>query len=226
MEIVERYNDPQENARVAEDALQARIWTMLPGIVQSVTVSGGVPVASVQLAIKGYDNHPDGTRTFHDLPILPHCPIVFPRGGGYSMTFPIKKGDECMVQFASRSIDEWWQTGKGQPPYDFRKHDLSDGVCFVGLTSRAKPLSGISTSTAQFRSDDGATLVELNASGHAVRIVGSGGITLDGPVHVTGAITADSTITAKGDVKAGGISLQNHKHSGVQPGGGMTGGPQ
>lgn len=226
MEIVERYNDPQENTRVAEDALQARIWTMLPGIVQSVTVSGGVPVASVQLAIKGYDSNPDGTRTFHDIPILPHCPIVFPRGGGYSMTFPIKKGDECMVQFASRSLDEWWQTGKGQPPYDFRKHDLSDGVCFVGLTSRAKPLSGISTSTAQFRSDDGATMVELDAAGHAVRIVGSGGITLDGPVHATGAITADSTITAKGDVKAGSISLQSHKHSGVQPGSGMTGGPQ
>ena len=226
MEIVERYNDPQENARVAEDALQSRIWTMLPGIVQSVTVSGGVPVAAVMLAVKGYDSNPDGTRTFHDLPILPHCPIVFPRGGGYSMTFPIKKGDECMVQFASRSLDEWWQTGKGQPPYDFRKHDLSDGVCFVGLTSRAKPLSGISTSTAQFRSDDGATLVELNASGHSVRIVGSGGITLDGPVHATGAITADSTITAKGDVKGGGISLHSHKHSGVQPGGGMTGGPQ
>ena len=226
MEIVERYNDPQENARVAEDALQSRIWTMLPGIVQSVTVSGGVPVAAVMLAVKGYDSNPDGTRTFHDLPVLPHCPIVFPRGGGYSMTFPIKKGDECMVQFSSRSLDEWWQTGKGQPPYDFRKHDLSDGVCFVGLTSRAKPLPGISTSTAQFRSDDGSTMVELNASGHAVRIVGSGGITLDGPVHATGAITADSTITAKGDVKAGSISLQSHKHSGVQPGSGMTGGPQ
>lgn len=226
MEIVERYNDPQENMRVAEDALQSRIWTMLPGIVQSVTVSGGVPVAAVKLAIKGYDNHPDGTRTFHDLPILPHCPIVFPRGGGYSMTFPIKKGDECMVQFSCRSLDEWWQTGTGQPPYDFRKHDLSDGVCFVGLTSRAKPLSNISTTTAQFRSDDGATLVELDASGRAVRIVGSGGITLDGPVHITGAQTNDSTITAQGDVKAGSISLQNHKHSGVQPGSGTTGGPQ
>lgn len=226
MEIVERYNDPQENLRVAEDALQSRVWTMLPGIVQSVTVSGGVPVASVKLATQGYDTAPDGSRTFHDLPTLPHCPIWFPRGGGYSMTFPVKKGDECMVMFASRSIDEWWQTGQAQPAYDMRKHDLSDGICVVGLTSRARPLSNISTSTAQFRSDDGATLVELNASGHAVRIVGSGGITLDGPVHATGAITADSTITAKGDVKAGSISLQSHKHSGVQPGSGMTGGPQ
>lgn len=220
MEIVERYNDPQENLRVAEDALQARIWTMLPGVVKSFTVTNGVPVASVLLAIKGYDSNPDGTRTYHDLPILPHCPVVFPRGGGYSMTFPVKAGDECMVQFASRSLDEWWQTGKGQPPYDFRKHDLSDGVCFVGLTSRAKPLTGISSSTAQFRSDDGQTLVELNASGKAVRIVGHGGITLDGPV------TATSTITASGDVKGAGISLSIHKHGGVQSGDSITGVPE
>ncbi len=219
MEIVERYNDPQENLRVAEDALQARIWTMLPGVVQSFTVANGVPVASVKLAIKGYDSASDGTRTFHDLPILPHCPVVFPRGGGYSMTFPIKAGDECMVQFSSRSLDEWWQTGKGQPPYDFRKHDLSDGVCFVGLTSRAKPLSGISAATAQFRSDDGATLVELNASGKTVRIVGQGGITLDGPV------TATSTITATGDVVGAGISLSNHTHIG-HGSGNPTGEPQ
>lgn len=226
MEIVERYNDPQENLRVAEDALQSRMWTMLPGIVQSVTVSGGVPVASVKLATQGYDTAPDGSRTFHDLPTLPHCPIWFPRGGGYSMTFPIKKGDECMVMFASRSIDEWWQTGQAQPAYDMRKHDLSDGICVVGLTSRARPLSNISTSTAQFRSDDGATLVELNAAGKAVRIVGSGGITLDGPVHVTGAVTADSTITASGDVKGDGISLKNHVHSGVESGSSTTGAPE
>lgn len=226
MEIVERYNDPQENLRVAEDALQSRVWTMLPGIVQSVTVSGGVPVASVKLATQGYDTAPDGSRTFHDLPTLPHCPIWFPRGGGYSMTFPVKKGDECMVMFASRSIDEWWQTGQAQPAYDMRKHDLSDGICVVGLTSRARPLSNISTSTAQFRSDDGATLVELNAAGKAVRIVGSGGITLDGPVHVTGAVTADSTITASGDVKGDGISLKNHVHSGVESGSSTTGAPE
>ncbi len=226
MEIVERYNDPQENTRVAEDALQSRIWTMLPGIVQSVTVSGGVPVASVLLAIKGYDSNPDGTRTFHDLPILPHCPIVFPRGGGYSMTFPIKKGDECMVQFSCRSLDEWWQTGKGQPPYDFRKHDLSDGVCFVGLTSRAKPLQNIHPIRAQFRADDGETFIELDKDGKAVNIVAPGGTYINGPLHVTGPQTNESTITAQGDVKSGGISLQSHKHSGVQPGSGMTGGPQ
>lgn len=41
-----------------------------------------------------------------------------------------------------------------------------------------------------------------------------------------GKITFDGDIEVTGDVKAGGISLKNHVHGGVQPGGGTTGLPQ
>lgn len=225
IDIRERYNDHQENTRVAEDALQSRIWTVLPGVIVSFTVADGAPVASVKLAVKGYDSANDGSRSFHDLPTLPHCPVVFPRGGGCSLTFPVNTGDECMVLFSSRSIDEWWQSGIGQPPFDYRQHDLSDGLCFVGLTSKARPLANISTAAAQLRSDDGTTLIELNASSKEVRIVATGGITLDGPVNITGAVTTESTITAQGDVKSGNISLTNHEHP-VTEAPGTTGTPQ
>jgi hypothetical protein len=37
--------------------------------------------------------------------------------------------------------------------------------------------------------------------------------TIHGPLHVTGAITADQTITASGEVKSGNIGLQAHHHT-------------
>jgi phage baseplate assembly protein gpV len=46
------------------------------------------------------------------------------------------------------------------------------------------------------------------------------------PVEIDGALTVKSTVTATGDVKAGGISLQQHKHGGVQSGNSTTGVPQ
>lgn len=45
-------------------------------------------------------------------------------------------------------------------------------------------------------------------------------------VKVKGDITQDGNMTSTGDHKAGGISLTEYTHTGVQPGGGNTGQPQ
>ncbi|MFS8371209.1 Gp138 family membrane-puncturing spike protein [Acetobacter indonesiensis] len=226
MDIRERYRDHQADIHVALDSLQSRIWTMLPGVIASFSIEGGSPFARVRLAVKGHDITDAGERVAHDMPILPHCPVIFPRGGGCSLTFPVSAGDECMVIFGARSIDEWWQNGVAQPSYDARKHDLSDGVALVGLTSKARPLSSISLSSVQLRADDGKTVFELNPVQQSVNITAPGGITLAGPVHCTGPVTADDTVTAKGDVAGKGISLSTHPHSGVQSGSSDTGPPK
>lgn len=225
MDLRERFSDPQEGARIIQDSVQGRMWTMLPGIVQSFSIENGAPFVSVQPAVKGIRVADDQTVTSVDLPLLPHCPVLYPRGGGCSLTFPIVAGDECMVVFGSRSIDEWWQNGEAQPAYDLRQHDLSDGIAIIGLTSLKRPLSNISTTSTQLRSDDGRTVIDLNASSGVVTITVPNGLNVVGPMHVTGPVTADSTITAMGDIKAGSISLEGHVHSGVQSGSGKTGMP-
>ncbi len=53
-------------------------------------------------------------------------------------------------------------------------------------------------------------------------ITGTGGMAISGG---NGA-TVDGSLTTTGDVKAAGISLDNHTHSGVQTGSGSTGKPQ
>jgi len=216
-DLRERYADREEMQRTWLDSLQSRLWTALPGVIQSVTWDNGAPFAAVKIAAKINAIADDLTRTAMDFPILPHCPLHFPRGGGFSLTFPVSAGDECLVVFASRSIDEWWQNGEGQPQYDTRRHDLSDGIAFVGLTSNARPQSNISTTSTQLRSDDGGTVLDL----------AKGAITLTAAlVTINGSVQINGSASATGDIVGGGISLDKHAHTGVESGSGTSGPPE
>lgn len=151
---------------------ETSLWTAMPAIVQQFD-----PVAMTVDAtpsIKGKQVLEDGTVQLVTMPTLLDCPVVFPHGGGASITFPIKPGDECLVVFASRDIDLWWQNGGIQPPQELRMHDLSDGFAVLGVYSQPKRLSAVSTSAVQLRSDDGAAFFELNPSTHNFTLNTSG----------------------------------------------------
>lgn len=188
----------------------------MPGIIQSFDPD--TVTAVVQPAIRSVQKNDDGTTTTSDYPLLVGVPVIFPRGGGCSLTFPVNEGDECLLIFSDRCIDFWWQSGGIQEPGDERMHELSDAFCIVGPQSQTQKISGISTSAAQLRTDDGGAFIEI-AAGGAVTIT-SPQITINGPVKVNGAITST------GDQTAAGISQVNHTHSGVQSGGSSTGKPQ
>ncbi|HDK6931978.1 TPA: translation initiation factor IF-2 [Klebsiella pneumoniae] len=196
--------------------LSEQMRVALPGIIQSFDPESLTAV--VQPAIRYIERDNDGNKSTKDYPLLVDVPVVFPRGGGCTLTFPVKAGDECLVIFADRCIDFWWQSGGIQEPVDGRMHDLSDAFCIVGPQSQAKKIGGISTTAAQLRTDDGSAIIEL-AAGGAVTIT-SPQITINGPLQVNG------EITSTGDQLAGGISQIGHTHGGVEPGGGSTGAPQ
>lgn len=239
----ERQDDPVEAQRAALDGRQAEIWTALPGIVQSFD-----PVAmtvTVQPAVAGRVTDETGKTSSVNMPLLPDVPVVFPGGGGFTLTFPVASGDECLVVFASRCIDAWWQSGGIGEPMEPRMHDLSDGFALVGVRSQPHRLSpAVHTGNTQLRADDGSAYVEITPGG-AVTAVGpssvtvrsGGSITLDAPRIVIkgllsmqsqsgGATTAtlDGSLNATGDVTASNISLNSHTHPGDS--GGTTGGPQ
>lgn len=214
----------------------------MPGIIQSFSASA--VTATVQIAIKGVVHTPDGKAQFVNMPLLVDVPVHFPRGGNCTLTFPVAKGDECLVVFAARCIDSWWQSGGVQVPMEPRIHDLSDGFAFVGFFSQATKISSISTATAQLRSNDGSTYVEVDPAGKIVNVVAPGGMTLTTPTvtitgiinvqnvqgaptasTISGSMTASGTITGTTDVIGGGKSLKTHTHGGVTTGSGNTGAP-
>lgn len=160
MERAERLNNPLEAQQAAFDGLQARIWTALPGIVTAFDPAA--MTVSVQPAVMGSIRDEAGKSASCSMPLLVDVPVVFPCGGGFSLTYPVKLGDEALVVFACRCIDGWWQTGASVPPPDSRMHDLSDGFAIVGPRSQAKKLDpAVDAENVQLRTDDGEASITL-----------------------------------------------------------------
>lgn len=225
--IGEHTNDGLEALQAAMEGNQAALRTAMPGIVVSFNAAAGTVV--VQPALMASIRAQDGSASFKPLPLLMDVPVVFPGGGGFSLTFPVTAGDECLVVFGDRCIDAWWQHGGTQAPMEPRMHSLSDAFALVGIRNQTRALGAYSTTHAQLRSDDGTLYLEMQPGG-VLKVVAPSGMQLIGNLDVTGNITATGTahmtgsITAHGDILAlDTISLGHHTHS--DPQGGSVGPP-
>lgn len=204
---------------------QSQIWTALPGIIQSFD-----PVkktCQVQPSVQAQVQNIDQTFSWVSLPLLLDCPVQFPSGGGCTLTFPLAKGDECLVVFGSRCIDLWWQNGGIKPQAQLRMHDLSDGFVIPGVSSVPNVQPAISTSAAELRSNDGTVKIALNPTTKAV--------TVNTPGSVSATAGADITATATGNINLAGaninltgvLNINGHPylaHAHSDPQGGNTGG--
>ena len=103
------------------------VHTALPG--QVISYDQTTQKATIQPCLK--KSYLDGTT--QEMPILNNVPVIFPRAGGASLTFPVLSGDTCLLLFVERSTDLWKSVGGVVAPNDPRKFDLSDAVAIMGL---------------------------------------------------------------------------------------------
>lgn len=85
-----------------------------------------------------------GNRVLFDYPVLKDLPVVVLGGGGSHITFPISKGDQCLVLFNDYEIDQWWTSKEPRPSEFRREHDISDGFALVGVHSLVDLIQGYS----------------------------------------------------------------------------------
>ena len=241
MDRRERVDDPIEAQMAAQDGKQAEMWTALPGIV--ISFDPAAMTVSVQPAVKGQVQDEGGKSSAVDLPLLVDVPVVFPCGGGFTLTHPIKPDDECLVVFSSRCIDGWWQGGGVGGAPDDRMHDLSDGIAIVGPRSQAGKLDPpVDSENVQLRTDDGkahitmmpdytiraqnpAAKVELTPGGE-VTAEADAQIKLSAPSIIMEAATismggmggGSAKATLKGDIDQDG----SHTSTGDQTAGGVS----
>jgi phage baseplate assembly protein gpV len=165
----ERAPDATTSMLAVLSGFKSELWTALPGIVQSF--DSQKKTCTVQPAIRARVQNFKGVYSWVNLPLLVDCPVNFPSGGGFTLTFPIQKGDECLVIFANRCVDSWWQSGGIQNQAELRMLDISDGFCFVGISSVPKVQPAISTTSVQLRSDDGAASVSIARSTKKITVL-------------------------------------------------------
>lgn len=151
------------------------------------------------------------------------------QGGANAIIIDPQPGDIGVAVFASRDISKVKSTKKQAPPGSFRQYSFSDGMYLGGM------LNGTPTQYVQFNAEGitinspalvnlVAPVIQLNAQ--TVTINASVSATVNTPTFiVNGDTQMNGTLNATGNIVGDGISLNTHTHTGVEPGGGNTGGP-
>lgn len=225
MNISEWIGNEEEALKVMTENYIQNARVAIPAII--VQFDPQKQTASVQPAIK---DTLQGQSVA--LPELSDVPVQFPRAGGYSITFPVKTGDECLLVFSDMCIDGWWQSGGIQNQAEKRRHDLSDACAILGITSVPKALKNVCMEGVQIRNDSGTDYIQISEQGILLK---SKNIRIEGTTDIVGVTTingsrigTDGTSTIKGNVNItgdaviGGISFAGHTHGGVETGGDST----
>ena len=191
-----------------------QIHTALPGCI--VSYDPGTNRASVQ-PVGAFKTEDGRSLAF---PVIHEVPVQFPCGSGGSVgvTFPIIAGDTGILIFSESQLDDYLSGGDSDDP---RRFALTDGMFIPGMYT-APPSGEAGHPNDLCLSFKGYTVV-LGEAGFVVT-VGSSSFSLT-PTGFYGNINGTSFSIGGGDLVVNGVSLTQHTHSGVEPGGGSTGSP-
>lgn len=214
----------------------------MPGRIESydpVTQLGVVRISND----KTYSNSTETSRQRKRV-LLRDVPIQTPGGGDWHMTFPIKKGDACLISFSQFGYDHWLYEDKdsagvradGQPQtWTNRRFSTRDGFAQVGFNTIPRAIADYSATDSEWRNVDRQQRVTLEEGGNIVIATGStvinvakdGEVTMttptlqvNGAINSTGLISSDTGFSGPSAV-IGGIEVAGHDHVGDS--GGNTG---
>lgn len=195
-------------AAVILEAVRARsveTHTALPGIIESFNEE--TQTAKVRIPLKRDLRDSDGNESVGSWPILPGVPVWMPHAGGFHITLPVAKGDECLLIILERDISKWYDEGLEESPETRRMHDISDAVALVGLNRNENRLTPYNESDLVISNDAGDQSVILKAGGDIE--LKAGNVKVIGNLEVTGGTELGSVVNSNGtDIGEG------HSHDG------------
>lgn len=141
------------------DSIFSRMRVSIPGIISKFDAE--TQTAEVQIALREHVQQENMQYAWTEIPPLLDVPVVFPRGGGYALTFPVKKGDECLIVFSDMCFDSWFSMSGIQNQIEKRRHDLSDAIAIPGLWSQPRKLKDFSTKHVELRNEDRSEFIRM-----------------------------------------------------------------
>lgn len=143
-----------EVIQAALEGLKGQIHVAMPASV--VSYDEAKQKANVQPQVKKLTIDQDGNEELLSLPELRSVPVVFPRGGGFFMSFPLQAGDQVLLVVCDRELNVWKDTGGDATPQDPRMHYIADVVAIPGCYPFNDVLSDAHASNMVLGRDGGA----------------------------------------------------------------------
>lgn len=131
--------------------------------------------ATVNYSKTYFQQNADGTFSpvQVDYPKVIDCPAIILGGGSTALTFPIKQGDQCLLMFNDRDLNNWFAGARSGPVASARMHSFADAVALVGFS----PVSDYSSDHAMLT--NGNAEVGVPASGAGTVLIGNDTTTLN-----------------------------------------------
>lgn len=192
--MTERFIGPSTQPELKTLLDQTKRQTMLAmncvqiGIIQEYRAATNTAKVKIASKIK----MPNGEII--EYPILDDCPVFTLSGGTSFVSCPITAGDNCLVLFNDRNIDNWYLSGLVTTPDNARAHSIADGIVLVGvnpiISPKVTPLNSVcvnggskKVSIKNAATDLKTVLSALIDAISAITVV-TGGVTSTVPVNV------------------------------------------
>lgn len=170
-------------------------------LVQVKAVHGGGASITGLVDVQPMVHQQDALGRAYPRQIIHNVPYLRIQGGGSAFIIDPKPGDIGFIVVSGRDHTHVVTTRQPAPPASFRQFSMEDCVYVGGFLNNGPD---------QF----------IQATDQGWRIVTPGTVSIEAIK-----ITANCDIETSGDVKAGGVSLKQHTHGGVQSGGSRTAPP-
>lgn len=218
------------------DRITSGLCTAIPGVIESFDSATCLSTVRSAVRMKTVSYQNGLSVNYLDQPLIERVPVVLPHsvGAGLFLTVPIKEGDQCLIVFGYRSIDNVVEFGGVQNPCepngihpsftDLRHHDMTDAICIPSMLCESSSIENWSQTAIEIRNQDGTVKVSVEDgqiivnSGTNVRLTIKGNevtlltpvLKLTGNVEVTG--TVKETVDSIAGIVGSQVSLYSHTH--------------
>jgi hypothetical protein len=146
---------------VLESALQD-VHTSIPGTVRSYDAT--TQTAEVEIGVqrvRAAEDEDVDEDVPESLPILQGVPVLWPRGGGVFLHFPMTAGDEVQVFFSEADLNAWRESGGVVDPGVATRHGLAGAVALPGMFSMGNPLADADGTYGRIGIDGDSSQIEF-----------------------------------------------------------------
>lgn len=140
--MAKNQRQPEYNLRDLLDLVKKELMLSLNchGIATIISFDAATQTVKAQLTYKqAYEQRDPRSGKYSTVlmnyPLLIDCPAIVLGGGGGSLTFPIAAGDDCIIFFNDRDIDNWFSGAPNGDLASSRLHSFADGIALVGVRS-------------------------------------------------------------------------------------------